>query len=151
MVLVRSHKIQSEPFCQRLVSGVSREQRSNAARVIDRERQELKILQITPVQDPLHEKDIVKSIYGAHSFEVAVLQAAAMLLLDIEGGVCETIFRECAHDMNTFSFPDEPADSLIPAPDIHVCVNQDDPGQHNGILVEFLKHHPVKLMQELQV
>ena len=93
----------------------------------------------------------MEGVYGAQTFEVAVLQAAAMLLLDIERGIREAIFRERVHDMDAVVFPCEPKDSRVTAPDIHFCVGQYDPAQHDSILVEFLKHHPVKLVQELQV
>ena len=151
MILIGSHKFQSKPFRQRLIPGVRGEQRADAARIIDRERQELKVLQIAPVQNPLQKKDVMEGVYGAQALEVTVLQAAPVLLLDIKRGIREAIFRECVHDMDAVVFPCEPENSCIPAPDIHFRVGQYDTGEHNGVLVEFLKHHPVKLVQELQV
>ena len=151
MVLVRSHEFEPKPLCQGLIACVAGQQRPDAARVINRERQEPEVLQIPPVQDPLQEKDVVEGIDGAQAFEVAVLQAAAVLLLDIKGVVREAVLREAVHNLDAVGLPGEPEDALVPSPDVHFRVGQDDLCQNDGILVELLKHHRIKLVQELQI
>ena len=93
----------------------------------------------------------MEGIDRAQAFEVAVLQAATVLLLDIEGAVREAVLRELIHDMDAAGLSGEPEDALVLTPDVHFRVGQDDLCQHDGILVEFLKHHRIKLAQVFQI